>query len=285
MSTRQGSRRSPRALLLLAVLVEVGGLLWALIGPPMPVSVRVGLGVLVGLVVVVEAGAWCRQWRAARSNGADRRSALRFATEAVVPAVALRAMRFELDSWVSLMRWARSGFRTPLSRDGQTVFSYHATVRPLILTMLVLSVAEVVAVELLLPWPTLRLVLLVLGVWAAVMVAGVLASLVVHPHTLDDVELCVRYGARIMVRVPLAAVESVRRVMRDHSGSTMQVVADEQRVSIGVGGQTNVSVHLSAPVAIESTGGESVQIRHVDFHADEPGTVATAVQTRRRQVI
>lgn len=193
-----------------------------------------------------------------------------------------RAVRFERDSWVSLARWARAGFRTPPPPAGAAAFGYHATVRPFLLTVLVVSVLEIAAVEFLLPWPTLRLVLLVVGVWSTVMVAGVLASVVVHPHTLDERHLRVRYGPRIEVRVPLAAVRSARRHVRDHPGATLRVAADEQRVSIGVGGQTTVTVELGEPVAVELPAGGTVRVRHVDLHADDPDALLAAVRARRR---
>lgn len=102
---------------------------------------------------------------------------------------------------------------------------------------------EIIAVELLVPWLWLRLVLLFTSLYSIVLLWGVLAGRVVHPHHLGG-ELVLRQGREEILRVPadeIAAVRAVRgfeaepRALRDG------------RLVLGGPEGTNVEVVFSTP--------------------------------------
>ena len=93
-----------------------------------------------------------------------------------------------------------TGFVDALTTTGFVTREPHPTDRREILESLVIwlfifvSAVEVVAVELLLPWESLRLPFLVIGIWGLVWMLGLLASITVHWHLVSDVGLRVRYS-------------------------------------------------------------------------------------------
>jgi hypothetical protein len=207
----------------------------------------------------------------------DRRAAR------AAPAVVRNAVRFQVALWRSLLRWASSRRRADAGPDG-TAFAYHSTVAPMLLTTLVVSVIEIVAVHLLLPWPTARAALLVLGIWSAFLVAGTLAAFVVHPHIVGPDRLRVRLGAQTEIAVPLDAVRSIRRVQRDHSGKSVQVNAhpDGDRLALAVSGRTTIEIVLDRVVPVHLPGGRVARISRLSFDADEPGRLVAEVRSRLR---
>jgi hypothetical protein len=85
---------------------------------------------------------------------------------------------------------------------GVRIFPYAKEVSPLLGAFIVVSALELVVVHLVLPWATVRTVLLVLSIWGLVWMIGFLASMRVFPHLLDEAGLRLRYGTSVDVRVP-----------------------------------------------------------------------------------
>ena len=73
-----------------------------------------------------------------------------------------------------------------------------------------MSAIELVAVHLLLPWETVRLVLDIVSLWGLLWMFGLLASMKVYPHVLDDAGLHLRHGFHADLHVPWGAMAGVR---------------------------------------------------------------------------
>jgi hypothetical protein len=191
--------------------------------------------------------------------------------------LARRAAEFEAAGWRSLARWVS---RRPDAGPGDAAFAYHGPLLAPIVVILVLSVIEVVALDLIVPWPWqwLRVVLLILGVWGAVLALGMLAGVIVHPHTAGPSGLRVRHGAGLDVRIPWDAVAGARRVRRSRDGRTVQV--DGATLHVVVSNQTTVEVTLNRPVTVALTGGRSAEITELRFHADDAAGLVAAVRAR-----
>jgi len=133
--------------------------------------------------------------------------------------------------------------RVPGRRAGTQTFAYAKELTPLMCAFVFVSLIELPIVHLLIPWDTVRLVADIVSIWGLLWMIGLLASVRVFPHLLDERELRVRYGASTDVRVPRDAIASVRarRGKADDPGR------------VPVMNRTNIAVTLKAPVTIGLT--------------------------------
>ena len=132
-------------------------------------------------------------------------------------------IRFEVGIWKSLFLWITR--RVAGMHPGAEAFAYHRQIAPIMGAFIFVSVIELPVVHLLIPWATVRLVVLFLSVWGLLWMIGLLASMKVFPHLIDDEGLRVRYGTSVDVFVPWDAVERVAAKRRSvESGSSLQVV-------------------------------------------------------------
>lgn len=130
-----------------------------------------------------------------------------------------------------------------------------------------ITLGVVAAVELaitsLLPLPRwLDSVLLIVGIWGLVVVVGLIAALVVHPHVLAPAQLRLRFGFWQEVIVPRAAIRSSRVQL----GSADRGVRAVDGVgSICAAGTVNVYVELASPIWIDGR-----QVRSLRLWVDDP---------------
>jgi hypothetical protein len=185
---------------------------------------------------------------------------------------------FELRLYRSLFRWVTR--RPAVPRSGSEPFGYARAVTPVMWLWIFASAVEIPVFHLIVPWDTVRLVVLVVSVWGLAWMVGFLASLSVHPHLLDRAGLRVRHGATVDIRVPWTAVASVGVTRRDPGSSirTLQPRETERGVDlqVAVSGEVNVHAVLHRPMTVQTpTGG--LEITELSFLADDPrALVATA---------
>ncbi len=187
--------------------------------------------------------------------------------------LARSAVAFEVGTWRSLWRWVR---RRPAVPPGADAFPYVSAASPVLWTFVVLSAVEIPLVDWLLPWPSLRVALLVVGVYGLLWMVGMLAAMHVHPHTVDDGGLRVRSGSSVDVRVPWEAIAAVRLRRRSVEGARTVVVAEEggrRAVSVTVLASTQVDVELRTPLVLPlaRTGGRPVD--ELRLAADDPAAL------------
>ena len=196
--------------------------------------------------------------------------------------LAREALLLELALYRSLLRWVA---RRPDVPRGAEAIGYARLVGPMLWLWIFGSATEVVVVEVVLrhveqPWAaSLRLPLLVLGVWGVLWMLGMLASYRVRPHLLTDTELLLRSGARTWVRVPLDAVASTRRVEHELPGIVRSLHVEGSLVLVGVSSGTNVELVMTEPTALSTSKGQ-VTATHVGLWADEPREVAVRLRPR-----
>jgi hypothetical protein len=183
------------------------------------------------------------------------------------------AVAFELGIWRSLGRWVR---RRPDVPAGADAFPYVSAAAPVLWTFIVLSAVEIPIVDWLLPWPSLRIALLVVGGYGLLWMLGLLAAMRVYPHTVDAEGLRVRSGFSVDVRVPWEAIAAVRVRRRSVEGSRTVVVAEEgerRAVSVTVVSSTQVDVELRTPLVLPlaRTGGRPVT--ELRLAADDPAAL------------
>ncbi|HEX6231712.1 MAG TPA: hypothetical protein VFZ63_01165 [Jiangellaceae bacterium] len=183
-------------------------------------------------------------------------------------ALASRALRFEMNIWLSLYRWIA---RRPRVGPGAQGFGYSTAVEPVIWVFIVVSAIEVVVVHLLVPWPVVRAIALIIGIWGLTWMLGFLASVKVNVHELNQDGLRARYGSNVDVFVPWGAVASLRPQRYDlPSSRTVQLsqTPDGTALSIGVSSQTNLRIVLREPVTVRLRKGEQ-EIVELRCYADD----------------
>lgn len=190
---------------------------------------------------------------------------------ALLPAPMASVVRREvapLSCLVLLVRRRRHGVR-----PGVVSFGYAAALRPMSLVLLSVGVLELVAVELLVPWHAVRVVLLVVGLYTLMALLGMTAAVVVRPHLVGAGELRLRAGTWADVRVPLDRVAAARARVRTAPGRPTVV---EQELVIGVLGATDVDVRLTGPTSVR-LGHDSVEVLGLRFAADDPAAAVRAL--------
>ena len=184
------------------------------------------------------------------------------------------------------MSLARLVTRRPRVAPGAVAAPYVGAQRGFLVALLLVSVLEIVLIDLVLrQWPVVRVAALLVGVWGVTFVAGVAAGMVVAPHEVGRDGLRLRSGPLVDLFVPWAPVDSV--AVRSHgtdAGATVVVVEDAGRtvVSLPVQGRTTLEVTLIEPVLLRLARGP-VAADVVRFCADDPATVLAAVRSRLRE--
>ncbi len=194
-----------------------------------------------------------------------------------VLAVARRVVASELRLYRSLAVWVLRRRHVP---RGAAAFPYIGGVAVLLWTFVVLSALELVALHVILPWETVRLIADVLGVWGVVWMLGLTASFTVHPHLLGDSGLRVRNGVAVDVPVPWDAVATVGARLRSHEKSRAVQLDRGERgtvLNVVVASQTNVDIGLSRPLLVRLPTGEET-ITGLRLYADDARAVVAQVR-------
>lgn len=192
------------------------------------------------------------------------------------PGAVWRVLRYELVMWHSLDRWV---FRRP-GPAGER-FPYASVVTPVIIAFIVVSAIELPIAHLLVPWPVVRQVLLVVGIYGLLWMIGMLASYRVNPHSVDDDGLHIRTGGTVHVLVPWNAIGSVRMRRRSYEGSrSIRLLTDgpERTLAFAMGSQTTLDVVLSRPLPLLAFRGDPDPVGEVRLHADDERALAARLR-------
>lgn len=193
-----------------------------------------------------------------------------------------KALVFEVGIWASLLRWV---LRRPRVGDADEPVTYHRAVAPVMWLWIFASAAEVVVLDLVLPWHTVRVVAAVLGLWGLAWMVGLLGSYVVHPHLVTPEGLRVRSGFRLDLLVPWADIASVAVQEHDLPSSMRALHVEEDTkghpgacLGVGVSGRTNVLVRLDGPSTV-TVGDAQHRVTAVRLWADEHRALVGRVRT------
>lgn len=178
----------------------------------------------------------------------------------------LKILILEARLWRSMYAWLR---RRPLGPDE---YPYHARSQMgLLMGVLVLTTPlEIAVLELLIPWPWLRIVTLVLALYAFLWVVMVFASLRSMPHRMTPQGLELRYGALAGGVIPYEKIAEahVSMAKAPKFGDGLQVESDAAYLAIA--GETNLVIRLTEPMRLEGTFTQTPPLREIHFATDEP---------------
>ena len=182
-----------------------------------------------------------------------------------------KAVLFELRLYRSLFRWVTR--RPVVPAAGVEAVGYSQAVTPVMWLWIFASAAEMVVVHLVIPWPTVRIILLIVSAWGLIWMIGFLASLKVYPHLLSDAGVQVRHGATVDIAIPWGFVASVIAQRRDLPSSIRTIQLRETDtgtdLQVGVSGEVNVHLVLTHSVSVPTHRGDQV-ITELSFWVDDP---------------
>lgn len=190
------------------------------------------------------------------------------------PAVALFAG--ELLVWASLWRFISGGWR-----NGEGEFSYHrrSPLIGIVFVTVITAPAELLLIELLVPWHAPRLVLLFLGAYSLLWILGYAASQITAPHRVDDDGVIIRKGFLAEVRLPFAQIATI-----DIATGAVPPKAEGWGAAVltGIGyvavaGRADVQLVLREPVTIRQLRGESAPVRELRIAVDQPVQFIAAI--------
>lgn len=198
--------------------------------------------------------------------------------------LARRAVVYEWGIWRSLYRWI---LRRPEHLEpGASTFSYVGAVRPMLITLIVVSAIEVPVLDVILrhtvDGETVRTAALALGVFGLFWMLGLLAGMQVTPHALGAARLHVRSGTTIRVSVPWEAVAGVSLRRRSPPGNRTALIEgepDSRVLSISTGGQTNIDVELRSPHTFRLPAGDTEPVVGLRFYADDPDALVACARS------
>ncbi|GAA3713174.1 hypothetical protein GCM10022224_093370 [Nonomuraea antimicrobica] len=191
----------------------------------------------------------------------------------------LRIVGFELKGLAAIGQWVvRRRHGVPA---GATVVTY-AKEQAFMLTLMVFAMAvETVVVDLLLvalgvpDW--LRYAVLVADVYGLLFGAMLAAACATRPHVVTPGELRIRYGVYFDLRVPRDRIASVR-TSRVYNESHM-VAIENDRLTVAVSSQTNVTIELTGPVTAVRPFGRRAEVTSIRLFADAPDVLLSALRT------
>lgn len=238
-----------------------------------------GLEILLIFAVVGEVALVARGYRRGRREGLDFWMALEDELAAVMPRRLARVAVLEPRLWVCLVRWT---FRR--TRSGEGAFSYHkrSPMGMMLVMVLLVTPVELVFWELLTPWAWLRLLLLVLGIYALFWVFGFYASLVALPHRLEKGGLRLRYGAFAEGSIPYTDIAEIKTARRraPKSGDGLQAASEEDALYMAINGKTDLTLRLGTPRTVRGFFRTPVPATKLHLAVDDPGRMAAELRRR-----
>lgn len=230
-----------------------------------PVAVGIAAGLEAALAVWVLWGLF-RSVRGFTAQEGDPWKGLEDGLSGLVPRPAAKLMIMEIRLWACLSAWIR---RRPPGRDD---FPYHANSQlGLIMGVLVFTTpVEIAVLEILIPWPWLRIVTLILALYGMLWIVMLFASLRAMPHRLEPYGLRLHYGVLASGVIPFSMIASVEVALAKapKSGDGLQIAGEEAFFAIN--GETNLMVTLAQPLALERVIGQTPSVTVIRFRSDEP---------------
>ncbi|WP_341955687.1 hypothetical protein [Microbacterium sp. LWH13-1.2] len=193
------------------------------------------------------------------------------------PTPLARVLNFLHRAWIAELRVyssiARAIARRPAIPQGGTGIGYHRPVLTILFIFIGLSAVEIPILDLIVhPWPTVRITLLILGIWGVTWMVGLLCAMLMRPHTVGPDGIRVRSGLELDVPVSWADIASVAIDRRVDEPKQPRVTGSEYAERMQ--DETNIEIELERPVAIRLPGlapkGGTHRVDRIRFWADDP---------------
>lgn len=155
----------------------------------------------------------------------------------------LRLAFMEARTLLGLIPWLR-GQRIGVDSTTRG-FSYAKGTLSIPIAMGVVTVIEAGVIHVLIPWAWLRIVLLVASVYALILITGIFAARITHPHLVGAQSLTLKWGHTTVLNTPLSNIASIRRIS-NHKYT--QPAINESLLVLTSLTSTNVRITLKEPI-------------------------------------
>ncbi|WP_410604924.1 hypothetical protein [Amycolatopsis sp. lyj-90] len=190
---------------------------------------------------------------------------------------ALRSLvRNESRTMKGLWLYVR-GLKDGVTEDAVAV-PYGSDGKPIFIVLAVVSAFEAGLFWLLDFGLVVDLLLLVLGVYSALLVFGVYAGTVVRPHVISSYEVRVRYSSFYDVRIPRENIVGLRHSKESHDPAKAKAFRDGTWLSHDNSYETNLVAELREPITVTRPLGKTETVRVVKFTADDPKAAVEAYE-------
>lgn len=243
------------------------------LGPSARLLIELALSAPLILLAALLAAAYHRR----RRTGLDRRASAKAVVRDAVPLPLLKLMAHEVALLTSTLRWLTRRPRHGV-REGDTAVPYASGGALTMFALIYASVIEAVALGFVIPWPAIRITVLIVDLWGVYFAVALYASCVVRPHVVHaDGSLRLRYGALLDIRIPAQAIAGARVERRSARGK-LAAVDEHGCAALSQGGQTTVTVELAGPVAFSRPLGKRSEARVFRYYADDPASAVAAMR-------
>jgi hypothetical protein len=267
---------------LLAIIMQVA--LFAAILGFKPLEGHDNLRLLIAVEVILVGWVVFRLVRVLRTRALQRNSDGNLLRESVLATFGStfgHIILAELTIWTGLWRLVTRRFRTR-----QPEFTYHRRSADygMLLVVIVTAPVEILIVELLIPWPIVRWVLLLTAIYSVIWFAGLVLAPMVHPHIAARKQLVLRNGATARVTIDysnIAVIDPLSLPWPDTKGrfpSPMTVCDDVAWLQSG--SHTTLRLDLYRPILVAS-GSAQVAVQAVVIAADDPDALIHVIEQRK----
>ena len=220
--------------------------------------------------------AW--RYRALRRAGQDRSAAM----AELAGATATRLVRAEVTIYRSLWLWAAR--RIDGNSPGVHPIGYARGALGLPLAFGVVTLVEVVALHLLVPWALARTILLLASVYSLLWLLGFVAARITHPHLLSGTQLLLRQGAHTVATLDSNAITRAARTRRYRTTTPTET---DGHLHLPCQDGTNIDLHLTAPVTAHLPGllarqRRRVTVTEISLHVDDPQSFLDLIADAQR---
>lgn len=261
------------------VIIEIGLVQTGILSLKDALFAVVGVEILLAVVAGRQIITGFRRYRANRAAGFDPWQAVEEGLTVFVPRKVARVISLEPKLWAYLWQWI---FRRRPPNPDAFAYRKRSIMGVLLIVAVLTAPGEILLWEILIPWNWPRLALLVLSLYALLWIFAFYASLSVLPHRLNSDFLRLHYGALAEGRIPYSSIDSVevgqRKTPDGREG--LRLSSDRTTAHIGVGGKTDVTIHLREPLALSGLLGPTSPVTTVCVAVDEPERLARELGVR-----
>lgn len=185
---------------------------------------------------------------------------------ALLPPKLASALDFEIGTYRSF--WQLFAHRKSLNEklNNQTAFSYGEMQNGILWMFQFATISELIAIEFLVSNETLKIILLVLGIWSIVLIIGIWASMKTHLHEVDDQYLYIRHGSLYEIKVPKTQILDLKSMT---SREFSKCKKDGMVLHLPVMNETNALVILNKPLESELPWGMTGPVSEVWFYVNK----------------